>query len=502
MKKYIFVRSTKLNIFSEETGKQDKSGVDIDGGHVFFEFQDAGGNLILRLRVEGITTSNASPLASGQLADGKYYIAASTVGVAVNDGTHLNDGTDEEGNPINHTTRVRPMEINASSFESTGRVLPELNGNYQDFYDELGIDAEINSHGSIKQNQFGVTDKDDQLRAQNAANFTLRGGFLNPDPSPMASHYNMDREAVRNALEQGKLLPGAEAYGTAVNTSEEIAKKFGVNKKGKAAFSAVYLSSKEGKYDEYRTGVFIKGIRGVIRGTSDNDIIVVPPPNRPEIEALLAYGATETTPDRATYGTVVEGGRGRNIVVSKGGDLYASGVSFLWRDSEKAEEQLWISTNQGATQMVGDEVVAGKGNQAVFVRIGDTNPGLINIDNKEDANEYHVSGTKDDWWDVPDATQFTNLAESADLPPGFDTNSQGSTPDVINTKITTARDDITTAIEDFFKIDPMNSEIEVGEEWGKKFEELEASQNSFFEEWDFFSPEEDEGDEVGDVTNE
>ncbi|MDZ4224420.1 MAG: hypothetical protein U1D33_00790, partial [bacterium] len=443
-------------------------GVEIDGSNVVFKFEDAEKNVVARLKVEGITTTNPSPLASGQLANGQYYIAASTVGVAVN------GGLDDAGEPILHTARISPMVIDASNFRSTGRVLPELPNSRANFFEELGIDPVLNGEGAIRGSKLS-NNKKDARRAQNAAYFSTHGGFLDPDPRFLDVH-NPGSE-IRESL-------GVDRKEDHVG--EEIAEKFGL-KNGRVSVSAVYLDKNNKLYDEYRTGIFIKGIRGNITGTDANDIIVVPAPNEEKLRDLLAYGAAEITPDMPVYATVVDGRGGRNIVVSKGGDLYAREVTFLWRESETEGDRVYVHTSNKESH-----------SHATFIHIGDEHPESVHLDNGDDvpAGSDKSEGIKDDWYEIPSKSNLTNTTQP-DLPSG---NWRQGDPEHIRNEMTAAQEEITNAVTELLKIDPMNSEIEIGEEWGKKFEELEASQNAFFDEWDFFNPM--AGEDTGDVTDE
>ncbi len=501
-KKYIFVRATDLNIYSQEIDKKDKKGNPLGGGYVFFEFTNAKGEIILKIRVEGTTVSNATSVASGQMADGKYYIAATTVGVAVNGGRKRNaDGT---SSLIEHLGRVSPIQVNAQNYQSTGRVLAVVPGkeDVDSFYQEAGIDKKTNKSGSILQKEFGSINTDEGKkraeRAQSAADYTLRGGFLDADPAATLNmaNYNADVEGMNQKTAQGEsLLSPNEDLANAINTAAEVRKKFGL-KNGRVAVSAVFLANDDEKYDGLRTGVFFKDLRGALFGTNDNDIFIVPSPDDDAIDQLLKYNQTEETitSDNPIYGTVIDGGAGRNFVRSYGGDLYAKGVSALVRDSNRNGDRLYIQTSQG-----GGSESAGAGlasdNQSIFIEINDKNPAAIDIDNGTDKNDYHPNGIADDFYDIQaiGSTAWTATTDTADRPAGVKTNSEKTSAEAINGIIDGQLPKIVDEVihKDWTET-PEGSEIgwEYNEDLKQMSDELDqedATRSAFFDEFSFFN---------------
>jgi hypothetical protein len=108
-----------------------------------------------------------------------------------------------------------------------------------------------------------------------------------------------------------------------------------------------YISSEDdatpgkGPYSTFKTGVFIDGLRGDIKGSIYNDVIVCPGVNE------YSDYATEHLPEEAQkiqkgdafYSNFVHAGSGNDIVVAGRGDNYIEEATFVWiKDSGSMDE--------------------------------------------------------------------------------------------------------------------------------------------------------------------
>src|SRR3990167_425692 len=420
-KEWIFVRVTDLNIFSEPLHKE---GDRAKGGHVFYEFKDRKQNVVMRLRIEGYKPPQPPSDIEKSLTwrTGMDYVSATTVGIAVNGGAGK------------HSSRIRPMNIDAHSFYSTGRVYQHSKTRYE----QLGIIDHYDSQTGkfIKPDLQGSKKENDSQRGVGAANYTLDGGF----------------GPVIGPLYASKDYPS-----------------------------------------DYKTGIFIKDIRGNITGTAFNDIIVVPEPNDEKIREILPHDISKITPEHPAYATVVQAIEGRNIVVSEGGDIYASGVTAFFRNSKQAGDHIVVKTN--------NDLKSKDKNHRIYLSIQGKRPDIVAIDNDGDATDKpgQENGNPDDWFGTPMGTLWTAPLEDADLPSWIDQDveviSKTEIRDVIKTAATKLSDNVV-------HLDPLTlmgddkTEWETSGIYGKQAKELDEWVNSFFAEWEFFSGETNEIDEI------
>lgn len=496
--KWVFVKVTDLKVKSEPVGSLN--GREIDGGYVHFIFEDREGNTIMRIRVQGVSTSSASPLTS----DGSNYIAATTVGVAVNGGLIKNDAGEDAY--TDHSSRVSYLNLDATGLYMTGKVLPANVFDPQsvaNFYEELGIPAETDANGnfsgfnpSANANSDPSDTENFRTRAIRAANDTLMRGFLNPYGYVDIPDEETDPgwTAQDNEIMAGRFGMTNPHYGS-VNPNRTL-----------TSMAAYVPRNLRDENEGIASGIAVTGIRGVIKGTDKgNDIIVVQGPNEEALRKMLPFAAA-ITPDEPAYGTFVDAGVGKNIVVSKGGDIYARGATFFWR--EEGEE---IRGDQIHLDLSGVNTI--NNNNKVFVHIGDSDPELVQIANGDDIGEDPMSGmdedevealdvngddrpdpelaldsAKDDWFELPnpEIADFSNLAGD-----GGRLETHTVETSVVIQSIDTASDRIDVDVIHYdFETDTSASRS--AEEWGfSPMAEIEDENwDAFFVEWESFMDQE------------
>lgn len=437
--KYVFVRVSSMKVSSEPITFQGK---ELDAGHVYIEYKNKDNQTIAIIRVEG-TTTTGSPLA----VTGTSYIAATSVGVALTSGKTADDKLTK------HSSRISPIEIDASQLSLTSKILSALPGNTQEieaFYNALGIPSEAYDRNTGEFKGDPGAEGENNQRSRAAGNFTLFDGFLSPkgnDPS--------------------------------------LAGRFGYNAEHQSvATRGVYLPNDATNNPEFResiTGATIIGLRGSITGTQNNDIIVVPPPDEEAIRELLPIGAKEITPDNPAYGTYVDAGSGRNFVYSGGGDISVKSASFFWQEDKgnfNEDTNIYLDNHVNNTPSI---------NHAIFVHIGKKSK-QVNIINGEDSDPQRADrdthdGTKDDYYSGI-GMKFTH--QQNDIPGGMQGDIDGDSAQAIGTNMDKMKTDIK---EKVIRRDPLAVEGDVKpEDWeyGKQYEEWAKTSQAFFNEWEFF----------------
>ncbi|MBI4125260.1 MAG: hypothetical protein HY609_03540 [Deltaproteobacteria bacterium] len=463
--RWVFVKVTDLEIKSEDISHlEDADGNPVDGGFVHYQFSGVvDGQLVtvMRMRFQGVESRSANPLVS----DGSNYIAATTVGIAVNAGDKT---TDEEGNEIMvpHSSRISPININAQGYTSTGKVISTDNYRNEDFLNTLGLPADFSG---------GLDRLSDEQENENI-------------------HSDKDRATMAAA-------DTLESFSLTSVLPEEIANRIG----GLATYIPKDTNNHTYGYDAYKTGLFAKNLRGVIRGTGYNDIITVPPPNEEAIRNMLPPGAEEIDPSNPAYGTYVDAGSGKNIVVSKGGDIYAKNATFFWREASPGSrrgDMIYLD--------VAEVNKSGEHNNRIFVHIGDQSPEVVAIamgidqDEDDEAREAddrdippekmdtEVSSQNDDWQEGPafERDIVRNDVRANDIFGGIDYGIyEEGLRDQIQTASADAYDEILTKV---IRLDPVNDFEFNPDGWDipEFVQDEDANADAFFAEWEFFSDQE------------
>lgn len=492
--RWVFVKVAVLEIESEPVthirfaDDPDNDAVNEDGSrggfvhYIFKGYVNGQEATVMRMRFQGVEVRSHNPLVS----DGSNYIAATTVGIAVN-------GGDPEALP--DSARISPIHIDASRYQSTGKVIPAQT--QQGFLSALGIDNVIQPGGQ------------DRLRALAALHDNLYAGFLLDSPAEvrqeLATEYGIS-PMLRENEDDPDAMPVVDRP-----VPWEIHQRF-LDENGNVSNKTAYIprdsSSTDRIYESLRSGLASVGLRGVIQGAG-NDIIVVPPPNEESLRSLLAPGAEPIDPSNPAYGTVVEAGRrGRNIVVSQGGDIYVQNATFFWREPERdgstRKDMIYVDSefvNRPSTDNIS--------NPRLFFHIGDTNPELVAIANGVDIHEDDVRdlqnededadpneelpAANDDWYQGRGTDeQIADYGASAnDIPGGLDF---GNFAEAIGEQTRTATGEAWQRImEEVIRLDPL-ADFQATEEGGWDIpEEVTQEQeqyNAFFAEWEFFTDQE------------
>lgn len=496
--KWVFVKVTDLKVKSEEV--RPINGREVDGGYVHFIFEDKDGNTIMRIRVQGVQTTSPSPLTS----DGSNYIAATTVGVAVNGGVLKDDlGTEH----LTHSSRISYLNLDATSLQMTGKVLPANifdTDSIRDFYEELGIPTGMDDYGNfntvdIPENSDYETYSEEGLRrrAMRAAGDTLMGGFLNPFGyvDLPGEEEEIDPEWRANENEMG---------GSFGMTSPRYNRNITNNRTldTMAAYVPENIRERTGQV----SGIAVTDIRGSIRGTvNGNDIIVVPKPNEDSLKEMLPFKA-DITPDDPAYGTFVDAGKGKNIVVSKGGDIFVKGATFFWREAAPDTDGDEIILDMTGVNQPGS---GSNNNNKIFAHIGDGDPGLVQIANGDDVDDGTIhqdeeseiealdsdgDGDADPLETLPDAQDDWFELKTHDYSfshPAADAGGVGNVDagleEVIKTNINDAAEKIEEEVVRYnYENDTSLSRSAGDWQLSPMIEREDENWDAFFSEWEFF----------------
>lgn len=529
--KWVFVQATDLQIYSSnDRGILDDKENPVED--VFAEFKDKMGNTIARIRVQGRQTNEKEPASSvNPLANGKFYTSATTMGIVV------------DGGSGKHSTRIRPMNVDASGFHSTGVLqlgegnrgevdekiqaimaqLDELKGQMEKRLDPSVYPGQPPPGSAELRRQIGET-AGGIMAALAALHRSFAGNTQLPHPEgetiirqaidyighligrlpmgpidpPYPNWLVSDVVLAKNVLNGAKEFLNQNGQAVSFMMQETIRNAKSADSFMQEEQLTRYLETASARHSDsdkeknIRFGIAVTGIRGLITGTDNNDIFIIPPPDSEKIRELLPVGTEKTDPSRAAYGTYVNGGEGgNNIVISKGGDLFAEGVTFLWREAAKGrtDNHIGVKTNNDT-----------RNNFPVFVHIEDPNPEWVKIYNGQDGAEGDEEGIKDDVYEVPQKAKFA--MRQNDIPGGMestriDPNLGTDTENVFSTEIG-------EILKDAVNADPL-AEVEGTEsvewEFGASYDEWEKTSDSFFGEWEFFNEGANPADEedVGDL---
>lgn len=447
--KWVFVRINDLNISRQKLAVKgpNENGIDrsLDGGNVHFEFKGNVGNLkgilISRIAVQGykteldVTTRN----------DNANWVMASSVGVAIS------SGKTEDGTYTEHSSRIRYLNVDAAGLITTSKILPTKEEMVR-YGIEDKFDAEGNFVGADGSKGAVVNDQTDIDRGNKAANYTLKEGWL------------------------------ATTKGADGSVEEDIWTRFG--KDSIIPARQIFLPENT-KYKDFRTGLISIDISGNITGTEQSDFIVTGLRQTEEIKKFLPIGTEEIPSQHPTYATVVDGhrGGGRDILISNGGDLYAINMTYVKRNSDRVEDQIFLSAKDGRV-----------GNQAVYFDIGDAQPAEVWIDNSQDpdlnkaeTDPNYERGTPDDWYQGPANSKFKFSQSQNDA----SNNIVKGLGDELAQAFTKARKDL----KDFIDQNPMalaegfnKSQFEIPE-W---IDKEDKNEGGFFEEFAVFNQEKDD----------
>lgn len=467
--RYVFVKATDLEIFSEQVKHiEDANGELVDGGFVHYVFKDASGTPIARLRFQGVETRSHNPLVS----DGTNYIAATTVGGAVNNGSIINEDGDEifpgGEDPLsgeNPTSgRWSYINVTAENFESTGKTIPGQT--QEEFTAELGLPANINQ------------------RLQSYSDQRPEGNF---------GRIELPTENERAWVASGHTLYAATFGGNLEGTV--IGDRMGGSK-------TAYLPD---ELEHAKTGIAVVGLRGNINTTEFIDYVVIPPPDMEAYKKMLPFAAEEIDAHSPAYATTVDAAGGRNIVISTGGDIYAKNATFFWREATpgRSGDQIYLDVSDVNRSAEGK-------NNAIFVHVGDANPAIVAIVNGDDYDQddaekelkdagapddadprVGASAANDDFFDVPGMTDFSTDAN--DLPDGLGSVGEGDSGGLLEQFNTTFQEAYDKLNSEIIRKDPLSEEFfaDIGE-WDlpPAVVKEDADADAFFEEWEFFTDQE------------
>lgn len=398
--KWVFVRFNELEISTQklDATAPNENGIeqDLDGGNVHFEFKvkvDGQEMVGWRIAVEGYQ-AQSGPLKN----DNGNWVMASSAGVAISSGK--TDG----GEYTEHSSRIRQLKVDASGLETTSKILPfdisdlpkregfendaaflvayksALADKFNEFYGEYfeeGVrpfDDEGNFVGASARS-VGVHETTDIQRGNMAANFTLRDGWLSTLPK---SHLKMIKEQLNAMWGNRNTLDPIRSFDQKPQeeNAKEIQNRFGGNS---IQTRQAYLPE---KLNEFKTGLISIDIAGHIIGTKQSDFIVTGVRELDQVEKFMPIGTEDISPDHPAYATIVDGNiGGRDILISRGGDLDAMNQTFVYRTSEGSRDGNMIHIAVKDPEKYG--------NQSYYLDIRDSDPEIVKIHTPpEEATEF------------------------------------------------------------------------------------------------------------------
>lgn len=272
---YVQVRVAEVQVFSEQVMET------IDGKplwNTYVEFLDAGGVKIARLRFEG--SFGTGPMSS-TTAEGDFRASF--------------------GIGFNGNYRCSDIIFDASRYQSTCRhIVDGLEG-------KLGLERPA---GDCKA-------YDENLALFQGASFESTYATISGE----GSDATLGEPGTIEHNDSDGSFGDADPYGS---------------------YHDRYLTEEPGDNESlqgFTTGVFVTGLRGILRGSDDADIFDIQEVNKTS-ESVEDYKLPNAEPVRkgdALYHTVVKGGGGMNILRARKGDLLARDISFAWVEASSKD---------------------------------------------------------------------------------------------------------------------------------------------------------------------
>jgi len=424
---YIQVQITGVKVSSVPSGYIASDGTELFD-HVI-EFKN-NTDVLTRIVVEGFKTGQGLPFAAALKDDGGNYVAPSTVGISLH-------GQD----------RANPLEIDASSLNSTGRhLVPNL-------VTELKLgDAASDGEMAYKENVGNFTEK-----AHTTQYYEVTNGSAGWKPE------NHDWDA------------NAYAYGS---------------------YNDRYMSQSEKPGDNdtlmnFHSGIFISGVRGDITGTANNDVI-----ETLGVDEFSEY-ALEHLPDERRkimktdpfYYNRVNSDGGNDIVICGAGDNYVLGATFVQIKNSKNQDDNIIVTPDIPNNKVTND--GGRRNPKCYIDVdGGSTTSIYNPNEYDfskgggdaDDQEAWTGAHNDDYYNITRGKRKFSKSNDDDI------SESSRVSESLGVDRITALDDSDTEMEKWYdeltKV-PELDEDEVGSSWDEVMgakNDLDNEMNSFFEE--------------------
>ncbi len=424
---YIQVQITGVTVSSVDSGYTATDGTKLYNHLIEFK---SNTDILTRIVVEGFKADQGLPSAASTKS-GDNYVAPSTVGISLH-------GQD----------RVNPLEINASSLNSTGRhLVPDLVTEL-----ELGDAA---SDGEMAYNE-------------NVGNFT--------DKEHTTQYYEVNDGSGDWKDKNHGWNSGDYAYGD---------------------YNDRYLSKSENPGDndtlmKFHSGIFISGVRGDITGTNNNDVIEtlgVGEYSSKYAEDHLPDNLSEIMKTDPFYYNRVNSDGGNDIVVCGAGDNYVIGATFVKiRGANRQDDNIIITPEIRNDKLTDD---GGKRNPKCYIDVDGGNKTMIynpiefdfsKGDGDTDDIEAWKGAHNDDYYNVDRGTVIFQKNNDEDISKSTGISAEpGSDRSLMveeaNTSMAEWYDELT-------KIPELN-EDEVGSSWDEVMgakNDLDNEMNGFFEE--------------------
>ena len=302
---------------------------------------------------------------------------------------------------------LNPIELNAADMESTGRTL--LAEDTAKLYEQLGYDDPMKRVGDRKD------------AAKEAVRYNIEDAYIDKTPR-MHQRPNYGAGSVETAVDDYS----SPYAGTSIYVGDESGQKMG---------GGVNVGSGFADTENERTllsGLVVTEFRGIATMSAFNDLVTVRDVKEFRDQDLKDIYEKENIPykDGADWMTVIEGNGGRNAVWGKTGNLYATDIGFLWKESQETREDVYVTTGGGISGSTSSEF-----NPKNFLHIKEGTGAHIEIDNPFDASQQTINDKKDEdgnviGQDTDDVLHGTKGDDYYDVPRGalWSTPNEGDIP--------------------------------------------------------------------------
>jgi hypothetical protein len=357
LKKYVQVDVTRIDIRSVPTGLTDVNNSDKEQNQVYNHYIEFynGTTLIGRMRIEGFEDDN--PLAT-QTEIGSY-VGASSASFA-----------------LNGDRRKSEIEVNCGGMISTGRHI----------MDEATLKEIVGDEPNSEQGKRAYHETFDCFTEKNYVT-----QYFDGDTGTWVD--NIDNDFTN-------LYDSSDPYGDCFVPSDKH----------------------PGENDtalEFRTGIFIDGLRGSVQGTGYNDIIVTPGVNEQNDwqKEHTVKKAEDIKKGDTFYQNIVEAQGGNNVVVAGKGDNIITDASFVKIDAGSQDDNI-ITTPEILDLGLGEHEIRGR-NPKNYLNVTGGATTLIDLPSEFDSSVYSSEDTSDEGkksvekWDKSYVDDFINVTSAS-----------------------------------------------------------------------------------------
>lgn len=452
--RYVQVKVTNVTVRSESYGMTDKDGNPLYTTIIEFK-NDA--NVICRIQIEGFEpeagTTNPCATETNIGDETKQFVSASTAGIAFHD-----------------ADRASPLVVDASQYKSTGRHV----------FDPIQDDSFNIIQGP--QNQRGT-----RAFVENMSAFSKQHSYYEWNNAPPTQGGQTWGDAPKQKDFDSSSDPNC--YGSFSDRYVSASESAHLDQIDKGC------SDGPRNFQTYRTGIFLKGLRGEITGSQYNDMIMTRGVNDYSEYAVnhLPKKLRELSQGDELYNNFIDGTGGNDVVIAGQGNNFIKNSTMVWIHDSLSNDQNYVSFPETPTASKNSGNQKASPNQKNFFHSdGGSNVVAMPIEanisedtagnNTNDATKNDGS-YEDDWYEVLSGSVEYGISGDTDLDvaDSMHTHNQAFTATRVEDAIKDYKEGFLDAINEVPTQDEEADSINWDDVEGQQ-NELNSEMNSFFDE--------------------